>query len=172
MTPWWGWRSAISQVVCGWFGVGIWEDSFRWEMAWGKKLFTCLLVLVLIDLNLPPEGWVTNRKWAACDGSPTVFLALCLDLTSSWVPKSQIQIWIFLSLGVSLSQDLRHLLQRTVPAVVRHTLQTLANLKGMRQRRKHLADNRIQKHPPKTNISEHFAKLFCGVWAKTSGKNF
>lgn len=32
------------------------------EMPWGNKLFSCLIVLVLVDLNLRPEGRVVNRE--------------------------------------------------------------------------------------------------------------
>jgi len=31
-------------------------------MAWGIKLFRYLVVLVLIDLNLQPDGRVVNRE--------------------------------------------------------------------------------------------------------------
>lgn len=58
---------ASFQMICDWRAVGTREDSYRWEVPWGKKLFTCLLVLVLIDLNLRPEGRVVNRESAGCD---------------------------------------------------------------------------------------------------------
>ena len=35
---------------------------FRRVMAWGKKLFWGLVVLVLIDLNLRPDGRVVDSE--------------------------------------------------------------------------------------------------------------
>ena len=35
---------------------------FRRVVAWGKKLFKCLVVLVLMDLNLRPDGRGVNRE--------------------------------------------------------------------------------------------------------------
>ncbi len=38
------------------YSTGVCLVLFRWDMAWGLKLFLCLAVLVLSDLERCPEG--------------------------------------------------------------------------------------------------------------------
>ncbi len=62
------------------YSTGVCYVLFRWDMAWGKKLFLCLAVLVLSDLLHRPEGNSSKREWAGCEGSRVTFLALFLIL--------------------------------------------------------------------------------------------
>ncbi len=51
----------------------------RW-IAWGKKLFLCLAVLVLRALTRRPDGNSSKRECAGCEGSRVIFPALLLTL--------------------------------------------------------------------------------------------
>ncbi len=57
----------------------------RW-IAWGKKLFLCLVVLVLRALWLRPDGNSSKRECAGCEGSRVILpaLLLTLDKYRSW----------------------------------------------------------------------------------------
>ncbi len=51
------------------YSTGVCYVLFSWDMAWGeKKLFVCLAVLVLSDLQRRPEGNSSRREWAGCEG--------------------------------------------------------------------------------------------------------
>ncbi len=57
----------------------------RW-IAWGKKLFLCLVVLVPRALYSRPDGNSSKRECAGCEGSRVIMsaLLLTLDKYSSW----------------------------------------------------------------------------------------
>ncbi len=67
----------IDNLVCTMF--------MRW-IAWGKKLFLCLAVLVLRALWRRPDGNSSKRECAGCEGSRVILpaLLLTLDEYSSW----------------------------------------------------------------------------------------